>query len=293
VSPLLPIVLPLLAAVLYVAGVLLVKRAAEGGAGLWRMTSLSNLVSAALFTLLLPLGGTFHAELLWQPALVAVLFLAGQGLNFLALQRGDVSVATPVLGLKIILVAGFTTLLLATRVSLRLWAAAGLTSLALALLNRTDGGPRHRVGATVLYAAGSAAMFAVFDVLVQRWSPAWGAGRFLPVMLGFVALLTLALETLFRTPGRAMPRAAWSWLLAGAVLLGLQSMLFVGTIARFGEATSANVVYSSRGLWSVVAVWAVGPWFGNRERHLGGRVLGRRLAGAVLMMAAIALALVK
>ena len=68
-------------------------------------------------------------------------------------------------------------------------------------------------------------------------------------------------------------------------------MIFVTTITRFHNATAANVIYSSRGLWSVVAVWAIGHWFANRERHLGAEVLRWRLAGAGLMMAAIALVL--
>ena len=68
-------------------------------------------------------------------------------------------------------------------------------------------------------------------------------------------------------------------------------MAFVITVAKFGNATSTNVIYSSRGLWSVVAVWAVGHWFANREQHLGTAVLRWRLAGAVLMMAAIVLAM--
>ena len=36
----------------------------------------SNLTTAVIFQLLLPLGGTFHLDLLWQPALVGVLFIA-------------------------------------------------------------------------------------------------------------------------------------------------------------------------------------------------------------------------
>ena len=41
-------------------------------------------------------------------ALVALLFLSGQIWTFVALSRGDVSVATPVLGLKIIMVAALS-----------------------------------------------------------------------------------------------------------------------------------------------------------------------------------------
>ncbi|MBI5774619.1 MAG: DMT family transporter [Verrucomicrobia bacterium] len=285
------ILLPLCAALLYVVGALLVKRSGDFGVGVWRTAFISNLTSALIFQLLLPLGGTFHVELLWQPALVGVLFLLGQLLNYLALQRGDVSVATPVLGVKIILVALFTTLLLTQGVSAKLWAAAALSSLAIALLNRTGGAKHHHVGSTILYAGSSAAMFALFDVLVQKWSPAWGAGRFLPVMLGFVAVFSVVLIPFFHAPLTAVPRGAWPWLMGGCLFIGFQSLVFVMAIVMFRNATSANVLYSSRGLWSVVAVWAVGHWFANREQHLGAGVLRWRLAGAVLMMAAIALVL--
>ncbi len=288
----LPVLLPLLAALVYVLGALLAKRSAEFGVGVWRTAFLSNLVSALLFSLLLPFGGTFHLKLLWQPAVVAVFYLLGQLLNFFALQRGDVSVATPVMGVKIILVALFTTLLLTSGVSAKLWCAAALSSLAIALPNRADGTPHHHVGATILYAGCSATMFALFDVLVQKWSPAWGAGRFLPVMLSFTALFSLVLVPSFHAPLREIPRTARPWLLGGCVFIGLQSLIFVSAIAWFGNATTANVIYSSRGLWSVVAVWGVGHWFGNRERHHGPGVLRWRLAGALLMMAAIALALI-
>lgn len=285
------ILLPLGAALLYVAGALLVKRSGDFGVGVWRTAFVSNLVSALIFQLLLPLGGTFHFDLLWQPALVGVLFLLGQLLNYLALQRGDVSVATPVLGVKIILVALFTTLLLAQSVPAKLWAAAALSSAAIALLNRTGGMKHHHIGGTILCAGASAAMFALFDVLVQKWSPAWGAGRFLPVMLGFVALFSVALIPFFHAPLAAVPRGAWPWLLGGCVFIGFQSLVFVVAIAKYRNATAANVLYSSRGLWSVVAVWAVGHWFANREQHLGAGVLRWRLAGAALMMAAIVLVL--
>ena len=285
--------LPLSAALLYVLGALLVKRAGDLGVGVWRTAFVSNLTSALIFQLLLPLGGTFHLELLWQPALVGVLFLLGQLLNYLALQRGDVSVATPVLGVKIILVALFTTLLLTQGVSAKLWAAAILSSLAIALLNRTGGAKHHHVGSTILYAGTSAAMFALFDVLVQKWSPAWGAGRFLPLMLAFVALFSAVLIPFFPSPLSAIPRPAISWLMSGCTIIGFQSLIFVMSIVKFRDATSSNIIYSSRGLWSVIAVWSVGHWFANREQHLGAGVLRWRLIGATLMMAAIALVLVK
>jgi drug/metabolite transporter (DMT)-like permease len=135
-------------------------------------------------------------------------------------------------------------------------------------------------------------LFALFDVLLQKWSPAWGPGRFLPVMLGFVAVFSIVLIPMFREPLTAVPRPAWPWLLGGCVLLGSQSMLFGLTIVLYGNATAANVIYSSRGLWSVVGVWLIGHWFKNREQHLGPRVLAWRFLGAALMVCAIVLVLV-
>src|SRR5262245_33002602 len=131
-------VLPLLAAVVYVAGALFLKRAVELTRDVWRTTCICNVVTAVMFIPVLLLGGRIPSTgELWQPAIVAALFVVGQILTLLALRIGDVSVATPVLGLKIVLVAVFTTFLLAERLTVPLWIAAGLSSLAVALLQRT------------------------------------------------------------------------------------------------------------------------------------------------------------
>ena len=69
--------------------------------------------------------------------------------------------------------------------------------------------------------------------------------------------------------------------------------MLILTLAKFGDATAVNVVYSARGLWSVVFVWVFGHWFGNREREEeGAAVFRNRLIGASLVATAILLALV-
>ena len=78
----------------------------------------------------------------------------------------------------------------------------------------------------------------------------------------------------------------------GSALLGVQSITFVSTLAVFGKATNANIVYASRGLLSVVLVWMVGHWFQNAEQHLGPKVMRWRLIGALLMLSAIVLVVV-
>ena len=289
--PLAALALPLASAMLYVIGALLLRRAADYGVGFWRTTFVANLICAAVFAPLLLLGGKFHVHLLWQPAVVALLFVLGSVLNFISLDRGDVSIATPVLGIKIILVALFTTLIVGELIPLKLWLAAVLSTTAIALLNRTRAAHHHHVTSTILAAGSSAASFALFDVLVQKWSPAWGLGRFPPLMLGFVAIYAVGLVPRFPAPLKTIPGSAWPWLLGGSLVMAVQSLIFVGTVAYFGHATTANVIYSSRGLWSVVVVWIIGHWFHNAEQQLGAGILQWRLIGSAMMLAAIALVL--
>lgn len=285
-----PFLLPLCAAFIYVISALLIKRACGFNLGVWRTTFIANFIVATINSPLWLLGGSFHAELLWQPAVIGALLVGGQLLQFFAIERGDVSVAVPVFGIKVVLVAFFTTLLLSETVGAKLWIAAVLSVVALTCLNRRDAArPSRHVGVTLLSGGLGSICFALFDVLVQKWTPAWGIGRMLPLIFFFGALLSFTLVPFFRAPLRDIPRAIWPWLGTGAALLGMQSALFIGSIAIYQRATSANIIYSARGLFSVLAVWLIGQWFANYERHAGSVVLRWRLAGALLMLAAIAL----
>jgi drug/metabolite transporter (DMT)-like permease len=277
--------LPLAAAVVYVAAALFLKRATESGVGVWPLTRTCNFIAAIFFAPLWLLGGNLPPGLWWQPATAALLFILGQVFTMVALRIGDVSITTPVLGVKVVLVALLTALLLREPLAPGLWTAAFLSSVGIALLHcsrpRADG----PVGATIFIAGLAAASYALFDVLVQKWSAAWGAGRFLPVMMGFVALYSLPFRS--ASAYHAPSPGATAWTIAGAVCLALQAILFVSSIAIYRHAATANVLYSSRGLWSILAVWAVGHWLGNYEARLGASHLAWRIAGAITLIVAI------
>lgn len=290
----LPTFLPLFAAFVYASGVLVVKRAADLGVGVWRTAFVANIVGAIVFQPLLLLGGTLHPELWWQPTIVGLCFTVGQWFTFMAMDKGDVSVATPVLGLKIIFVALLVTAFGAQTLRPQLWIAAALATLGIALLNRRgEHMAHHNVGRTILFSGLAAAAFAIFDVLVQLWSPAWGPGRFLPLTMAAAGLFSFAFVPRFRAPLTAIPGEAWRWLLGGTVTMALQSVMFVSTVAQWGNAPTANVLYSSRGLCSVLLVWLVGHWVKSREQHLGRTIFAWRLSGATLMLGAIGLVTLK
>ena len=282
---------PLISAVIYVAGALLLKRASDLGADVWRTTRIINYTTAVAAVPLWLLGGTIpNSSLWWQPPAAATLFFSGQVFSLLALNSGDVSVATPVLGVKILLVALLSTVLIGDPIGTRLWIAAALSTVAIALLNIDRGHAHARVGRTIILAGLGAASYACFDVLIQKWSASWGTGRILPIVMVIGALYSIPLRLFDRTP-RAATRAYAPWLAAGAASFAVQGLMFITSVSIWRQATSANVLYSSRGLWSVLAVWGVGHWFSNREQHLGARVLVWRFLGAILLMAAIVLVL--
>lgn len=287
------LLLPLLSSVIYVFGALLVRRAADLGVGVWRTTFVSNTLSAILFLPALALGGSGQPwTAWWQPAVVGLLLMSGQLLGFFALAKGDVTIATPVLGLKTVVVALCTPVLLGQRVPPKLWLAAGFSTAAIVLLNFTRQGRHQRWLVSVLGGFGAAASFALFDVLIQKWSPAWGAGRLVPLVMGLGAVFSLAFIPLFHEPLWRIPAVAWRPLLGGAACISLQGILLILTVAVFGDSTAVNVMYSARSLWMVLVVWGIGHWFRNDEQKLGKQVLGWRLAGAALMTLAVVTAVV-
>jgi drug/metabolite transporter (DMT)-like permease len=288
------LLLPLACALIYVFGALTVRRAAALGVGVWRTSFLSNWIIALLF---IPVwfraGGQWHPLAdYWQPAVTAALFFGGQALTFLALNRGDVSVITPVMGTKVILVALFSSLLRVGEVPLQWWLGALLSTAAIGLLHLGEKSGRRHIGPTVLLAFGSAASFSLGDVLVQKWVPAWGLGNYLPPMFLFVGLLSSAFVPFFHAPLRALNAAAWRWVAPGAFLMAINNAGVILALVIVGSATAVNIIYSVRGLFSVLLVWSIGHWFANEEKHLARGVLGLRLFGAALMVAAIVLVLV-
>jgi len=292
----LPLLVPLACAILYVLAALMLKRASALGVGVWRIGFLANWV---MFFFFLPwwlsqAGDSGHPWTdYWQPAVSGLLFLGGQMFIFLALQGGDVSVTTPVMGTKVLLVALLSHLLRAGVVPWQWWTGAVLSTSAVALLHFGEPhGQRLRVGRTVLLAGMSALSFSLCDVLLQKWVVGWGSGRYLPPMFLFNALYTFAFVPFFRAPLRALDRRAWLWTGGGALLLAVNNTGIAVSVAVWRAATSVNILYSLRGLISVVLVWLIGHWFSNDEQHLTPRGFQYRLVGAALMLGAIVLVLV-
>ncbi len=303
------LILPLIAAIAFAAGSLVFKRAFAEGATLSHAVGLNNVALGVLFLPLMALDPRpIPWNLLHLPFLAAATFVAGHLFNVAALRVGDVSVATPLLGVKVVFVALIARFAFGWPLSKGQMAAAALTSLGVVVTGWTDLRPGRRVGATTLLALGCAGAFAVTDVLIQTWAPKFGTLNFLSLLFAALALESmLALPLLgFRARPETQdlpilqqalrslgaPPAAWRWISLATALSAIQALLITGTIAAWRDAAGVNVVYGTRGLWSLALVWWAGSWFGNAERKESGPgVLATRAAGGTLILTAVILAL--
>lgn len=284
------LVLPCAAGVLYALSQFGLKRAFELGVGPWRSAFIANWLSGLLF---LPMAfivpdGPFWGG--WGPALAASAALfVGQLLAFLAIERGDVSVAAPMMGAKVLGVVVLSVLLFRQGFGWDVWLAALLTTVAIAMLQWGPAHDRGRVLRTVLLAGAAAALFALCDVIIQRWCRDAGFFVFGAKMFLLCAVFSFGLIPFFHRPIREISKAALPWLGMGVALLSLQGFLMFAAIGYFQDAAGSNIVYSLRGVWSIVLVWFAGRQLRSAEGEAGGAVMARRMIGATLMVASVAL----
>ena len=287
------LLLPLLAAIAFAIGAMVFKRAFTEGANVAHATAVNNAFLGLIF---LPLLALEPHPIPWHhwylPVLTAGAFALGHLLNVLSLRTGDVSVATPLLGSKVIFVGLLGWGLFGIQLPTGQWLAAAFATTGVVVMGVSDFHLGQRSTSTIILALGCAAAFAVTDLLIQSWGADFGVFSFLP--LQFVALGVISFAMLPWLGGlRSLraPRRAWPWIFGAAALSAVQALLITLAIAKWHDAAGVNVVYATRGLWSVLFVWGAGHWIQNRERHTAGtRTMSFRALGALLIFGAVVLA---
>lgn len=288
---------PLISSILFACALLLLKRATLGGTNPWTVSLVANLWAAGLFSSLWFLeSDPVLWSRLWQPGLVALLYITGQIGTFLAITHGDVSIAAPLLGVKVLLVAIFATTLGGQSLPLAIWVAALLATIGIGLVQWTGGGTHRRMWYTIFSALGASVSFSIFDVLVQKFCAAendgWSPGRFLPIMFWFVAVYSTIFLAGFQKDKFA-DRAIRRSLLLGGMLIGMQAIGIVVTLSMFGDAPRVNVVYSLRGIWGVLLAWAAAMIWGGSEADLARKKMLVRLGGALLITVSVVIAILR
>jgi drug/metabolite transporter (DMT)-like permease len=210
---------------------------------------------------------------------------------YLGFRLGDVSVQGPLAGSKSLFIAVYSGIFLSGGIVWQWWVGAVLTTVGIAWIGLPElRRSRHHMGA-VLLALASCAIFGVTDLMVQELGARFGRRPFVMVVFCVKAVLITGLLRGMGTSLLRVPKPARGWLAISALLLGAQAALFVLMLVEHGDATALNILYATRGVWTVLVVWVLGKQLGNRERARGRRVLVHRLCGATVLFAAVVMVL--
>lgn len=279
--------LPLLAALGYAVAALFSKRALVSGFGVLRLSFVTNLIFVPFFALVLFGHEGVPTDAQWlHPVLAGCLFFTGQALTFAAIRMGDVSIQTPLMGTKAVFVVLLALLLGIESVSTKLVLAAFVSMCAVALLGFSGIGGCH-VGRAILLSLCSAFFFSVSDTMVGLWGNDFGSPLFLFIMISTNGLLSFALIPFFNSPMHQVASGAWRWGLLSAVFMAVQALVLNYSLATFQNVSSANVLYSTRGFWSVALGCLPIMCFANADGPMVKSVRNARLLGALVMCAAI------
>ena len=278
-----------LAALGYAVAAVFAKQALSKGAGILRLSFVMNLTFLPIFaTLLIRHEGAIPWSSLYQPALVGGLFFLGQVFTFSAIRMGDVSLQTPMMGTKAVFAVLIAVICGTEVVDLPLFLAAFVAMLSVALLG-FSGRPAEKVGISITMALLSSLFFAGADTLVGIYASEFGVHAFLFIVMLVNALLSFALLPYFNGPLRAIPRGAWPWMVAACLLMGAQALLLNYTLGRYQHVAEVNVLYSMRGLWSVVFSALALRAINKTSEADDKRIYIMRFSGALMMCTTIAI----
>ncbi|MEM9161041.1 MAG: DMT family transporter [Verrucomicrobiota bacterium] len=283
--------IPVGTALLYALGAVCIKRSTNDGVGPWRTTFITNLFLFACAQPFWFFGSPIESvSQLGAPFAISITFLIGQLTTCLSIHHGDVSVATPILGTKPILIGLIAGFFFGQPLGATVWVGAVLSAVAILLLRGNTPAEKSRLLPSILLGLASSFFFSINDTFMQVFGSSLGFEKSVATIFTFLGILNLGIVPLTSGPVFKIPKTARNWLLIGSFFNASQGIIMATTITHFGNAAILNIIYGSRGAMSIAIIWLFGHYFANQERDLGKRILLRRFIGSLLLIAAIVFA---
>lgn len=283
-----------MAATGYALASLVLKRAMALGGGVLVLMVLGNLLTTLCFALILGLEGLLMAAegVAWA-VLGGLGFLAGQVFSVWAVKSGEVSVQTPLMGAKTVIVAVLSVGLGIESLGWMGWLSVMVSMLAVFLIaGGTLAAIRNHIK-TLFIVIGACVGFGVTDIVVAAQAKVYGTQSFIMLVV-LVAGGLSPLFLLFRDKRQKLSLGSWRMAVFGGLLIAMQALGMNLAIGYYEQPTVTNVIYSSRGVIGVGLVWLIGNWFTNVEIiTTPPSIMRKRLIGSVLILLAVALAMMK
>jgi len=215
---------------------------------------------------------------------LGVIFFISQFICFLALQKGDASMVTPIMGAKPIFVVFFVFIFgLTGSPSSGTWIAVLLSTMAIGLIAWPDRGGYVRVKPIILGLL-TAAGFGLTDALVPYLAQQLTPVHVLFSMFTTVGILSFLLLPLVQGKFLYFKKNTDKWMFASCVPMGIQAVLMSLAMGLYQVPAEANIFYACRGIWAILLASWIGKMMGLREGKMSKPILMRRLLGAFLLI---------
>lgn len=250
-----------------------------------------GLFGAALLPLCWKAQAADVRSYLWPMLGATGFYLVGQMCLFAAIRRTDASRVSPLLGLKILVLAVITVALFGDPLSPLQWLAVVMSVTAALILNRSGGRlPRSALAlvmvACVWYACSDLSIVELTAVLAPQKD---FRGVLLATCLSYILCGLVGVPMLLAGPRRERAWPEWRASLAVAVTWFVAMVLLFACFNAVG-AVFGNILQAMRGPLSIVIGAAIARLgHVHLETRVARGVLVRRLLAALLMVAAIGL----
>jgi len=281
------ILLPLIGAFLHPFLGVFIQRCSRAGLGPTLIVACSNLITAAIFIAYLkPQGGWALHGKDWLAVANGLFFFIGQWFSARSLKDGDLAVHSSAMGVKLLIVAALAGMVGLEGTRPFLFLAAGLACVSVFMVagGSLAGWREHRetVGFTLL----ACLFFGVNDFMTGWQAHHIGGPRWLVILFSTSAVMSIGLLATRMPQLREIASGGTTrWFLIGAgATLGVQALIVNIAFSEFRQPTLSNVAYSTRGVMAVAFLWIIG-------QRKTGNLFARQIAGAILMIVALILAM--
>lgn len=282
--------LPLLSAVFFAFGSIFVKRATSEGI---TPLSVSFSFNAMIFLFYLPMFLYSYnpqtVDMLWIVLACAGIFLVGQIINYIGVYIGDVSLLTPLMGMKILFVVLFASIFAQTKIPTIWIYAAILTAISIIVMGVEKFSFSKKTLLTIACALCTCLAFAGLDIIMQENAKKMGVVFFISSLSIMLLPISLPLLPVVIKDFKRVGFNGFRWLAFGLPLIFLHDFLFCLSLSTSqGGAVLANILVATRGIITTIVVFLLGKKFKLPEAKMSKSFAMRRFLGATILFATIA-----
>ena len=291
--PIPDIFFPFFAAALYCTSVMLVKYASQsktlsGTSMLVMNNMLSGLVfiPAIFFETSMP-----DISIIWQPILASGFCAIGNIATFVCAEKGEVSLMTPIMGIKTLIVIMFARMLLDIELPHSITIAGTICCIAVFIMGYSRKSLRSpKLAITMALALSACISYAMCDVLIQKYAPNFTSNTMLSLTSVAMPLSILPLLPRFFREVSSSDKKTLLLGAGSAVFMIMEMYLMFLSISGEVGAAMCNILYNTRGIMSVALIYFLGRYF-VRLKELSNASAIQRGLGAVMILLAIFIAL--